>query len=407
MRYICILLLLPLLFTACGRSTTPPTDSFGAYNDRGGSERNNDFSTTASSLVTTLSTETFSTSTGGFRTPPLDLGDGRRVMLFSGKEGRPPLLALAYGDSILWERSLPPGHYPRPSPAADSSRTIYVSSTRGYLVAIDPEGRLLWSQPIGPDTTDTLSGTTAPLALDEGAVVGNSRGRLTRFDRRGKRIWTVDRGASFSDRPCGRPDVGIVAALSHNDYAENDSIALLDPANGSERWCRSTTGRIICEPVIAGNLIVFGTATLDSSGRRIPTLNALTSAGKLLWSAPLPLLPRGIASGADGTIYASCAGSATDLVGGAVAAFDSTGKQRWLTPLGSGVTAPVSVTANWIYFIARRDGRTGLYTYGIDGTFGSFVAIDILPDVSSNTTISSSGRLVLSGLDLPTLLIGG
>lgn len=407
MRYPTLLVLVSLMFAACGRSTTPSTDLFGAYNDRGGSERNNDFSSTTSSLVTTLTTDTFPTMLGGFRTPPLDVGDGRRLMLFSGRTGSPPLVVMAYGDSVLWRCSLPRGHFPLPALAADSALTAYVSSARGNLNAIGADGRLRWSQPVGRDSTDTLAVPTPPLALGDGAVVGNNRGRMARFDGSGRVLWAIDRGGAFSDRPCARPDVGIVAALSHNDYTKSDSIVVLDTRNGAERWCRPVPGRVVCEPVVAGSLIVIGIASIDSNERRVPSLIAFTFDGKHAWRSSLPLLPRGIAAGGDGSIFASCAGNAMDLVGGALVAFDSTGKQRWLAPFGSGVTAPPSVTANWLYFIARREGRTGLYTYGIDGAFGSFVPIDILPDVSSSTTISSFGRLVLSGLDVPTLLVGG
>lgn len=407
MRHLPIFLLLPFLLSACGNPAPSPTDRFGAFNPMGGAERNNDFSMTETSPASTLTIEAFPPSMGGFRTPPLDIDKGRQVMLFSGAPGKRPVVAAAFRDSILWRFSLPPNDFPLPSLAADSSGTIYISSTRGYLYAIAPDGQFLWRELIDHDSTDTTSAPTPPLALGNGAVVGNGRGVLVRFHRSGRKMWSIRRGAAFEGRPCARPDIGIVAALSYNDYSRADSILVVDPASGAERWSRPAHGRIVAEPIIARNRIVMGVAVSNQENQRVPGLIAFRPDGQLAWIASLPLLPRGLASGADGVSYASCAGNARDLHGGALVAIDSGGKRRWLVPLGSGIVAPVSVTANWIYFIARREGRTGLYSYLHDGSFGAFVPIDILPDVLSLTTVSTLGRLVLSGLDQPVLLTGG
>ena len=77
-----------------------------------------------------------------------------------------------------------------------------------------------------------------------------------------------------------------------------------------------------------------------------------------------------------------------------------------MTALESGVVAPPLVSADWIYFIARREGRTGLYTYSREGVFRAFLSIDLLPDVLAQGMITSYGTAMLAGLDLPVVLRG-
>ncbi len=68
--------------------------------------------------------------------------------------------------------------------------------------------------------------------------------------------------------------------------------------------------------------------------------------------------------------------------------------------------APPAVSAKWIYFVSRRDGRTGLYTYGQDGSFFSFIDISVLPDVLGAAMITSYGEVTLAGLEDGVLLQG-
>jgi len=404
-RFIVPALLLSLL-VACGQRVSPAADEFGAFNESGGAHRSNDFSVTESAPVTELQPEPLTDLIGGIRAGPLTLDDGSTVVMCGGDNGRLPSVARLFHTATQWTVSLPPGHFPLPGLAADSGHHVYVAASSGTLWAISPVGQLLWNRRFSDPNDPTAYTPSPPLALANGAVVGDSRGRLVRYDRRGTMVWHVQRGAAVTDRPCGDPDIGVVVALTRNDYALNDTIVALDPATGAERWVRTVPGRILTAPIVRTSGVVVCTGALDSSGRRLPRIRAYSTRGEPEWSAPLPLMPRGIACTDDGAIYVSCAGASRDQNGGAVIAFDSTGGRTWIVKLGTGVAAPVAITSDWICFVGRRHGETGVYTYSRQGTFAAFVPVDLLPDVSSRVGITPNGSIVLSGLDDPVLLIG-
>ena len=202
--------------------------------------------------------------------------------------------------------------------------------------------------------------------------------------------------------------IGLVVGLTHNSYDMADTLLLLDPATGTERWARPMQGgRIVAGPVIAGSLIVVGEATRGDDEHRAPFTTAFGRDGKQRWRVPLLLMPRGIAADNVGSVYVACSGAGQEANGGAIVSLDTTGKKRWDVSLESGIPAAPSLSTDWVYFVSRRDGRTGLFTYGRDGVFRNFLAINVLPDVHAQSTISSFGELILAALDQPTLLRGG
>jgi outer membrane protein assembly factor BamB len=246
------------------------------------------------------------------------------------------------------------------------------------------------------------------LALNNGVIVGNSAGRLIRYDAAGEELWGIRRGGALSDLFAADPQLGVAMAVTHNSYDLSDTLLLLDHAGGAERWARPIEGaRIVEGPAIAGGLIVVGVVSVREDERREPSLVAFTHDGKLAWRTPLLLTPRGIAGDNNGNLYISCSGVGNDAMGGVMVSFDPAGKKRWEVTLESGVPAPPAVSTDWVYFVARREGRTGIFTYSRDGVFRNFLSIHLYPDVLATITISSLGEILLSGMDVATVLRGG
>lgn len=398
-------LLLALLLAACGGESGPAYDRLGAYNNLGGSHRGNDYSRFGSSPASVLTVTEYAALPGGLLAPPLELPLGRMAII--SKSDSATRLAVVYRDSVIWSYRFAADQHPMPGLAADSAGMLYTVTSRGLLKAFSPEGKHLWDQPAAVSAGDRIVIPSPPLALNDGVLVGSSTGSLARFDRSGKRLWSVQRAASLSDPFAADPALGVALSATHNSYEQIDTLLLIDPANGAMRWSAAAGGRIVQGPVIAGGLIVTCTATLDSNERRTPSVTAFTREGKIAWRAPLPLMPRGIAADGEGNIYISCSGAADEAVGGAMISLDSTGRRRWTKTFESGIPAPASVSADWVYFVSRREGRTGLFTYSRAGAFHDFVSIDLLPDVLAQMMITSFGELYLAGLDRPALLRGG
>lgn len=399
-----LLLLLPIL--GCGGNSGPATDGFNSVNPRGGAAGVSNFSSVETSPASSFSVGELALP-GGLRTPPLELKDRRLAVIYGGDDRNRPGVAILYNDSILWRYPFPPDQYPMSGLAADSSGTIYTVTGQGLLKALSPEGGLLWEHPVAEEDTpeEGFVIPTLPLAVGSGVIVGDSRGNLVRFKPDGRRLWQIRRGASVVDRLAADPVHGLVVGLTHNSYAEVDTLLLLDPLTGGERWGRPTDGaRLIVPPVITPGHILIGLATADSSEHRRGSIAAFSFSGGPAWKAPVPLMPRGISCDNGGNSYISCSGVGAVVDGGGVISFDSLGHLRWQKLFGSAIAAPVVVSSSLIQFISRRDGRTGLFTYNHAGIFREFVSIDAIPDVLAEMTLLSYGQLLLAGLDKATLI---
>lgn len=400
--------LLCVMAAGCGpRGGGSASDALGGYNALGGAARGNDFFRTGAPPVESLTPTSFPTLKGGLLAPPLEIALGR--MAFITRADTVATLAVIYRDSLIWSFRFPADEHPMPGIAADSAGTIYTISTRGLLHAFSSDGKSLWSKPTQEDVpADRFVIPAPPLATANGVIIGNSFGGMARFDASGRQLWRVTRGAAIDAPFAADPTLGLAVGLTHNSYDMADTLLLLDPATGAERWAKPLRGgRIVAGPVIAGGLIVVGEALRDGDDHRAPFTTAFARDGRQLWRVPLLLMPRGIAADNLGNVYVACSGAGQDANGGAVISLDTTGRKRWEVSLESGIPAAPSISADWVYFISRRDGRTGLFTYGRDGVFRNFLAINVLPDVQAQSTISSFGELILAGLDQPAILRGG
>ncbi len=399
--------LLVVAMAGCTGNSHLPYDEFGAYNMLGGSHRTNDFSHIPSTPVGTLIPIVFKDLHGGFLAPPLELSGGRMAAISRSDTGA--TLVIILRDSILHRHPFREDEHPMATLAADSAGTIYSITTRGRLQAFDDSGTLLWEkESFAGIPADQIVIPTSLLALSDGVLVGNTDGRLARYDRSGRMLWGIQRGGSLGTIFAASPAVGAAIGITHNDYDLVDSVSVVDPATGAAIWTRPIVeGRIIYGPVLAGGLIVLGVAQRGEDMRRMPSLVAFRSNGTMAWRTPLMLMPRGIAGDREGTIYVSCAGVAETANGGALLAIDTAGRKQWEVNLESDIPAPALISAEWIYFIARRDGRTGLFTYSRDGIFHSFISVHLVPDVLALMTLNSYGEPIMAGFDQPAIIRGG
>jgi outer membrane protein assembly factor BamB len=391
---------LALLLCSCGVQVAPTTDPLGAYNQYGGGRRDNDRSGYGSVRVSSLSPIFFKELSGGLVTPPLPVSNDQTIILLQNG-----LLAGVRLDSVNWTRQLGPQF---PGIAADSSGQIYTVSVRGELNAIHPDGTIAWKAPLRPPgDSAAIVNYSWPLALAAGVVVGSTGGKVVRMRGDGKLLWEVMRGGAIMQSIAADPGLGIVIGVTHNDYALSDSLALLDPASGLQRWSAAVEGgRIVSGPAILGELLVVGVASAAEDGSRTPYVAAFTPQGKLAWRTPLPVMPRGLAGDLEGNVYVGGSAVRRDFAGGAVVSLDRSGKERWRVTLQSGVPAAPVVSRDWVYFVSRQDERTGVFTYGRDGKFSAFVPISTLPDVLPQPVLTPYGQVLLGGIGEPVLLRG-
>lgn len=337
---------------------------------------------------------------GGLVTPPLYLNRFRYALLT--ERG---VLAIAEGDSALYQFNFPNQERPYPALAADSTGIIYAITTHGTLHAVGSDGVGRWSKILRQADTNAIVGYSQPLAMADGVIVGTTTGTLTRFNSDGNQRWSIQLGAGIAPQMC-HVNGTLIVAVSHNDYAISDTLLMLDPATGVRRSAVPLVGfRVQSGPAVIGSTTLLGVARRTDDGRREPFLIAVAD-GKELWRRPLPLMPRGISGDDLGNSYITGTGTTVEFTGGVLASFDNAGNPRWEKFFESELTAAAAVSGQYLYVVSRREGRTGLFTYNHDGSFAAFVPVVNLPDVLSRITISPFAEPLLVAVDTCVVLRG-
>ena len=173
------------------------------------------------------------------------------------------------------------------SPAVAPEGTIYQATFDGTLLAVSPQGKILWTFDTGTD----LEIKSSPAIAEDGTIYFGSRDRkFYAVTPQGKLKWTFATGGWVDSSPALAADGTICfGGWDKKFYA-------LDPA-GTQKWVFAPGAAITSSPAIAADgTIYFG--ALDKN------LYALRPDGKLKWTfATGGEIVSSPAIGADGTIY--------------------------------------------------------------------------------------------------------
>jgi len=233
----------------------------------------------------------------------------------------------------------------------DSNGTLYVTAAN-KLLAIDSDGKQLWSMSVGG------IGATA-ISADESTIYAVGGKVLYAFSSSGeKQLWSF---TDPTDSIYGEPNVGPDGTIYIGSW---DTYVYAVNSGGTLKWKYQTDGSIapLASPTLSndGNTIYVGSG--DRNKDEGGTLYALNSDGTLKWK--VENLDGGRVSGpvvgTDGTIYATGSGK--------VHAFDKNGNKLWesdkdtassLTPsLSSDGTIYVGTSGGKVYAINSSTGKT-------------------------------------------------
>ncbi|HSR53562.1 MAG TPA: PQQ-binding-like beta-propeller repeat protein [Acidobacteriota bacterium] len=205
---------------------------------------------------------------------------GNHIYLTTAYEGgaRRSILAFDRSDgSQVWEafapadpnnaRAYPKNGYASSTPATDGER-IYAYMGGHGLVAVDLQGKIAWTAPLG-DVSRAFHGTAgSPLLYKDKVILYQDlpdNAFIAAFNKEtGQEIWRTSRE--------GRVGWGTPVAIDAGDRAEiivssNRAVNAYDPETGEELWrCGGNTFEVIPTPVVGHGLIFC------SSGRAGPTL---------------------------------------------------------------------------------------------------------------------------------------
>jgi len=217
------------------------------------------------------------------------------------------------------------------SPAIAPDGTIYQGTFDGRMLAISPEGKVLWAYRTEREIK------SSPAVGDDGTIYFGTRGRkLYALTPAGKLKWTFDTGAWVDSSPAIAADGSIYFG------SWDKSFYALAP-DGTLKWKFATSNLITTSPAIAGD----GTIYFGSHDR---SFYALAPDGKLKWKfltgAEIDVSPT---IAADGTVYFG----STD---GNLYALRPDGTELWRLRTGSyTASSPILDTEGNLYLGASRD----------------------------------------------------
>ncbi|MBW8865144.1 MAG: PQQ-binding-like beta-propeller repeat protein [Verrucomicrobia bacterium] len=286
----------------------------------------------------------------------------------------PACLALLFGFAVeaadtnalteVWHVRLGTGQS-LSSPAIATDGTIYQGTFDGRMLAISPEGKVLWAYRTEREIK------SSPAVGDDGTIYFGTRGRkLYALTPMGKLKWTFDTGAWVDSSPAIAADGSIYFG------SWDKSFYALAP-DGTLKWKFATSNLITTSPAIASDGTIY-------FGSHDKYFYALAPDGKLKWKfltgAEIDVSPT-IAG--DGTVYFG----STD---GNLYALRPDGTELWRLRTGSyTASSPVSDIEGNLYLGASRD----YISAGPDGKLRWRRATDVPLDPAE--LMADQGRIYL------------
>jgi outer membrane protein assembly factor BamB len=185
------------------------------------------------------------------------------------------------------DRQLPSwGHWPpmAGSPAVSFEGTVYVGTDDGHLVAVRPDGTILWRLDVGFITN------SPSVAADGTVYIGTEEGIVLAICRDSTLKWTYSTGSPILSL-CS---IGNDGTIYFGCY--DGRLHAVSPG-GQRKWSYLTRGPIVSSPALSSEGIIYfgsgdrGLRALDLNGHRIWKFEAQ----RAIFSSP--------AISADGTVY--------------------------------------------------------------------------------------------------------
>ncbi len=254
------------------------------------------------------------------------------------------------------------------SPALAPDGTIYQATYDGLLLAISPQGGILWKFNIGRETEIKSS----PAIADDGTIYFGSRTRnLYAVSPAGALKWTFPTEGWVDSSPAIAADGTIYfGSWDKNVYALNPS--------GTLKWKFAVGAIVVSSPAIAADgTLYFG--AFDSK------FYALTPDGRLKWTfATSSEITSSPAIGADGSVYFTS-------MDGSLYRLRSDGTEKWHCHTGNLTEASPVLDENGYVYVPRN--TVGEYFVTPDGLAHHFTGLACPVDASA---VAVTGRVYLS-----------
>ena len=293
--------------------------------------------------------------------------------------------AIEKDGTLKWKVNTGSAKWVSSSGALDLNGIIYFGgygalSEEGKLLAIAPNGSVLWEYPL----SDYIG--SSPLVTSDGTIYISSNGSLMAIDSRGALLWNYTTGWSSDSSPALGRD-GSILICSPIDGSSILSSLTID---GTLEWETEIGGYVDSTPAISSD----GTIYIGSNDHY---LYALYPNGSIKWRFRAnSFITASVAIGRDGTIYL---GSLDHFL----YALDIDGNVKWKFEADDAIYSSPAVSRDGIIYFGCYDG----YLYSLDSKGILRWKFEADGPIYSSPTICQDGSVTFGGYGNLYMIGGG
>jgi outer membrane protein assembly factor BamB len=266
-----------------------------------------------------------------------------------------------------WSLDVNVPRYYNVAPTVGADGTVYVGTSDGKVLAINPDSSVKWTFDSGFQQY-----TTTPAIGSDGTVYVGIGYNLFAINKTGSLRWQFESSNGFNIAPTISPD-GHVFATSYNTVYGID-------ASGQQVWIHNFASSSLSSPSLRGNSLYL------ASNNQVVALDASSGVEQWTYDSTEYLSHNKISIGSDGTLY--FIGGSTKLI-----ALHTSGTLRWThTVQGYNVYAAPVVAPDGTIYVGTYDSNGVLEAVNLDGTLKWSISASIY----DSPTVANDGMVYFS-----------
>lgn len=284
--------------------------------------------------------------------------------------------------------------------AIDVDGTVYAADTRGRIVCIDAEGVVRWRAALRADAEVATVSDVA--LLEDRIVVAERGGMVAAFDRtRGRRLWSVDRGALRAARVCADAQRACVVLAG-----TPDTLLQIAPTGACTATPLPNT-EVTAGPMLVRSDVVVAGRTSDTRDGAFGVTHAVRGDGAVAWSTVIGTIPQHVSASGDTVYVVATEPGAVASRASRVIAVGPQGRRLWGVWYDKAITSPLVIGNDAMVCTATED--VGMRWHDVmvlwrDGRIRRHIPFGAVPRALPLPVVAYDGTVMLGAADGCTLL---